>query len=106
MDTFDSINLGVFVLIQLLLVARMTFWKRNGQLLGFWVRIPDFLLSAIACLSLSLWHHWNMPHRHDYEIALAFAALLVSYWGPAARSWEQRRQAKEKQAQKAGRRYY
>ena len=31
MDTFDSISLGVFVLIYSLLVARMTFWKRQAK---------------------------------------------------------------------------
>ena len=106
MDTFDSINLGVFVLIQFLLLARMTFWKRHGQLIGSETRIADFLLSAIACLSLSLWHHWTIPHHHDYEIALASAAVLVSYCRPAERQLKERQKAKEKQAQTAGRRYY
>jgi hypothetical protein len=106
MDTFDSINLGVFVLIYTLLVARMTFWKRHGELLSFQGRLPNFLLSTIACLSLSVCHHWKMPHRHDYELALAVAALLVTYRTTVERFLEQRRQAKEKQAQKAERRYY
>ena len=106
MDTFDSINLGVFVLIQLLLVARMTFWKRDGQLLGFWVGVRNVLIVAIPCLNSSLWHHWNMPHRRRDQFILETCGLLVCFWTLAQRQLEERQKIQEKQAQKAGRRYH
>ena len=106
MDTFDSINLGVFVLIQLLLVARMTFWKRNGQLLGFRVGVCNVLIVAIPCLNFSLWHHWSMPHRRLYQFILESIEGLVCFWKLAQHQLEGWQKAKETQAQKAGRRYY
>ena len=106
MDTFDSINLGVFVLIQLLLLARMTFWKRNGPLLGFWNSLPAILLCLFGCLDFLLWHHWAMPHRRRYQFILYSSVILVSVWRLVQRQLIERQKDKERQAQKAGRRYY
>ena len=106
MDTFDGINLGVFVCVCFLLVARMTFWKRQGKLLGLWAAVPSVLLLAIPCLNFSLVHHWNIPHRRRYQFVLETIGMLLCFWKLAQRQLEERRKAKEKQAQKAGQRYY
>jgi hypothetical protein len=78
MDTFDIITLGVFLLVLFLVAARMTFWKQKGQVLSLRETVCPVLLCAIAVLSLSVWHHWNAPHRRAHQFLLGISSLVVS----------------------------
>ena len=89
MDTFDTVTLSVFLLFQLPLAARLTFWKRDGQLLSLRVILCPFLLCAIATLSLSTMHHWNAPHRRLYQLLLGISGMAVSVWQIGMMFWRQ-----------------
>lgn len=104
MDTFDTITLGVFLLFQLPVAARLTFWKQNGQLLSLRVILCPVLLEAIALLSLSTWHHWNAPHRRAYQFLLIMSSMVVSVGQFAIHYHEQKQKATQKKAKGISRR--
>ena len=104
MDTFDTVLLGVFLLVVFATAARLTFWKQKNQLLSLRETICPDLLFAIALLSLSSWHHWNAPHRRAYQFALCMSGLVVSTGQLAMHYYEQRQKATQKKAEGISRR--
>jgi hypothetical protein len=93
MDTFDTINLSVFLVILLPFIVRMTFWKQGGQRVSLQMGLPFVLLWTIGALSLSANHHWNAPHRRIYQFSLAMSAFGVSFWQLAVTLQKQRQKA-------------
>lgn len=93
MDTFDTITACAFLLVTLPLVARLTFWKRQGERLPPEQNLTNLLLWALAVLNLSAVHHWNAPHRRTYQFALIISAAVVSAGKLAASLYTMRQEA-------------
>ena len=96
MDTFDIVAAGVFLLLMLLVTARLNFWKQGGELLTLRVVLAPILLCAIATLDFSAWHHWNAPHRRQYQGILSLSAVAVSFGQIILTLYTQRREAARK----------
>ena len=96
MDTFDTIDAGVFLLVILLIAARLTFWKRKEKLLTLRTVFGPFLLCAISVLDFSAWHHWNAPHRRTYQFILACSTMAVGCGQLALTLHSQKREADRK----------
>lgn len=98
MDTFDTINFGVLLLLVALVVACRTFCKPSKPPVRPPRILSPLLQVVIMSLTLSVVHHWHAPHRRAHELWLAISASVVAGVDLAATLRAQRQEARLKQA--------